>query len=266
MRLLIGFSSRRFLFGAWLLAGLTLGALPTSASPQALTILSDGLPMPLFCDAEGCRAHLPTLCLQRDRDPPQFGDPYLLAAGAVTPMRRDSEGGLTPIADAAPVTFASYGDYRALRAHWQPPAPAGADESYVLVIAPASVLLPVEQAGDPEAQAPEEIAHLMGPARVFLQRFAMTAEDQIGAIALMSRAVSALPERGQTLDFDGTAYWQGALASAERGGASPEALGLAREQQLETCQYFAVRRCIEARQGEILKTLNQTYWDETGGS
>src|SRR5262245_43570740 len=47
-----------------------------SAAPQVLALMTSDQPVPLTCTDSECSALVGTLCLQRDRDIPVYGQPY----------------------------------------------------------------------------------------------------------------------------------------------------------------------------------------------
>jgi hypothetical protein len=250
---------------AALLAGIFM-PLPVSAAPQALAVIAPDEPVAFACVESGCVLHLPTFCLQSYRDPPRYGAPYQVVAGGVTLIVAKRDGGSFSLPAENRVHITANENFSSVTLRLSPEASAAFDAaSIALSIEPGTVLLPVAAPGDANPQDPLEIAIAIGPARETALRFLASGTPRVAAAQLLSQAITVLPEFGERTDFDGRAVWNGLLDREAANGADPAVIGLARE-MTAICPMAVMRRCLEMRQTDLLREMNDRLWDRLGGS
>jgi len=245
---------------------IALGGSAVQAAPQALAVIAPDEPVEFACSGTGCVLHLPTLCLQSYRDPPDYGTPYMIAAGgaallvdtgATAPMRLPADGRVRITANE---NFSSV----SLRISSETVVALGTD-AIALTVEPGTVLVPVAVAGDPDPQDQLEIAVATGPARSKTLIFLENAGPRVAAAQLLSRGITSLPEFGERTDFDGQAAWRAMLAEAADAGGDPAVIDLSRT-LTRVCPMTVMRRCLEMRQRDLLRDMNDRLWEALGGS
>jgi hypothetical protein len=242
-----------------------LGAASAEAAPQGLALLPTAAPIPFVCDGRDCHAHLATICLQRDRDAPGFGQPYRVAAGSPRLVLRRADGGSVALDAGGLISFAAETSYTAVRASVSRAtlAALGGGE-LAIALEPGIVLAPIESAGDLRPESAADLAFLAGPARDAAIGFFARERIRVAAAEILGRGITRLPEGGHGLDYDAMAAWESALATAART-ADPEAVGIARA-AARFCRELTIRTCLESSQRELLRPLNRDYWEQLFGS
>lgn len=258
------------------LAALLLAALPHKsalAAPQILAVLSSDAGIPLTCDGRVCEADLSTFCLQRERPAPDVGTAYAPAApGAFTLVVRDAKGGARRLPAAEHVRFSQQRGYTAVSARLPQHALAGlgAVSAAIEVGADAS-LVPVPRGGDPDPLTADEIAHAAGPLRAVGTRVVDSSPEAESARLVASMA-NALPREGYlspehlgTLwnDMAGDARFQALQRPGLAGAKSAydSCVGAVTEHAT-----FSMRGCLERRHDQLMRELNDGYWDAFAGS
>lgn len=243
-----------------------LPAARVAAAPQALALVAPPEAVDFACGPQGCVLHLPTLCLQSYRDPPHYGAPYEIAAGGAVLIVELQTGDRLELPAVGRITIAANENFSSVSLRLDAGAMAELDARRVsLVVAPGTILLPVAEAGDPAPQDAEEIAVATGPSRAAALRFLERRATRVAAAQLLSRGITLLPEFGQRTDYDAHAVWTEVLGEAAAAGAPAAAIDLAGD-STSVCSMDVLRRCLEMRQRELLRELNDRLWDELGGS
>ncbi len=260
---------------SWLAVGLMAalahnGAL---AAPQILAVLASDAGVPLTCAEGVCAADLSAFCLQRDRPAPDFGTVYAPAApGAFTLVVTDAKGGERRLPAAEHVTFKEHRGYTAVSARLPENvlAELGAVSATIEVGADAS-LLPVPRSGDPDPLTADEIAHAAGPLRTLGTRVVDSSPEAESArlIAAMANALPAedraSPERIGTLWSD---------VAGDGRSQAPQRPGLiGAKSAYDSCVgalanhgTFSMRSCLEQRHDQLMRELNDDYWNAFAGS
>ena len=155
----------RTLFGiagaVWLAAG---GA---QAAPQVLGIVASNGPIPLTCDAGGCRADLSTFCLQQPRDNPQPGQSYMPLEGAdIVLTGRNAAGETVRLPAASYLGFTTDREFTAIEVSLPAErlAALGLTDPAIEIGEKAS-LIPAAAANDADPQTAGEIAIATGAYR-----------------------------------------------------------------------------------------------------
>jgi hypothetical protein len=249
-----------------ILAMVLFAPLPAAAAPQALAIVAPTAPAAFACGEEGCVLHLPALCLQALRDPPDRGTRYDIAAGAAALVVESRTGAILHLPAEGLVSFTANDTFNSISVRIAPDAATGLNARRIaLAVEPGTILLPVEQAGDPNPQQPSEIALATGPGRAAVVRLLAAGSPRTEAAQLMSRAITLLPEEADAARPDARTLWSGLLAAAGVSGIDPAAVDLAR-QTTAVCPESLMRRCLELRQRDMLRPVNDRLWEEFGES
>ena len=242
-----------------------LSAASARAAPQGFGLLPAAAPIPLACDGRDCHAHLATVCLQRDRDPPAFGQPYRVAAGTPRLILRRADGSAVELEAAGLLSFAAETSYTAVRVSLSGATVAAlGGVSFAVALEPGIVLAPVATAGDLRPETADDLGFLAGPARDAAIGFFAREPVRVAAAEILGRGITRLPEGGHGLDYDALAAWESALTAAA-ATADPAAVGLARE-AARFCRALTIRTCLESSQRELLRPLNRDYWEQLFGS
>jgi hypothetical protein len=263
------------LFAAIATAALAPGH--AQAASQILGLMaSNGMLTPLQCRDGLCTGSFASFCLEEARDAPADGQDYRLAPGGNLMLN-------ATLADGRHLQLPA-GELAIIRVHdgylsVQISLPAAKLEalgvptkgaSLALEVGPETSILPVEQAGDPDPQSPEEIAEATGPLRrLAAQIFDRSGEDA-DAARWVGLVINALPPEGSPEPVALDALFRQVVAgNAERRQASE---GLAEAAEIvQTCRSFpatsrAIGFCLTNEQHGLLGTLNTEYWDDAGGS
>ena len=261
----------RTLFGiagaAWLAAG---GA---QAAPQVLGIVASNGPIPLTCDAAGCRADLSTFCLQQPRDNPQPGQSYMPVDGAdIVLTGRNVAGDMVRMSAVSYLGFSTARGFTAIEV-WLPAeklAALGLTDPAIEIGEKAS-LIPAATAGDGNPQTADEIAIATGTFRDKGAEFFDQAGASGDAIRLANRMINALPPHGRRPgDSDGQVL-EAAIATPAGQAAVPGGITLAR-QMYSTCQQKVdvthhvanMRACLEGTHDRLVVNTNIDFWNSLG--
>ncbi len=250
------------------LAAMVLGlpVAPAAAAPQALALVAPSEPVDFNCGTQGCVLHLPTLCLQSYREPPDYGTQYEIAAGAAMLIVELRDGNRLVLPASGRTRIAAYDGFSSVSLRLDAATLAGLDARRIsLRVEPGTILLPVTAAGDPAPQDATEIALATGASRMAAVRFLSDHAMPVATAQLLSRGITSLPEFGERTDFDATAVWSEILGTAAASGANSTAIDYARD-LTTVCTMGVLRRCLEMRQRDVMRELNDALWSELGGS
>ncbi|HXQ39729.1 MAG TPA: hypothetical protein VN821_00580 [Candidatus Udaeobacter sp.] len=259
------------------IASVALAPGRAEAAPQILGLMSsNGMPTPLHCRDGLCTGYFASFCLQEAREAPVDGQDYRVAPG----------GSL--------VLNATLADGRQLRLPAEGLAVIRVQESYLSVqislpvaklealgvptrstslaleVGPETSILPVEQAGDPDPQSPEEIALATGPLRRLAARTLDRSDEDSDAARWVGLLINALPPEDSAQPVALGALFRHVVASV--GEARQASDGLAEAAQIvQMCQTFpasslAAGFCLADQQHGLVSILNSEFWDEAGGS
>lgn len=238
------------------------------SAPQALALVATARPAAVACDRAGCRVRLSSFCLERDRDAPETGQAYRLAAGALT-LVVAGEAGVRrlPLPAGAQVTADRSHSSVTVRlpaevaARW----PAA---RLALAVGPMTTLLPLADGRDVDRHDAAQVAAVTGPLRAVGRRIVDDGDERVVAVRLLNQAVNRLPvvtpERGD----GGEAIWRQVLAEAPArsgralAGEAFEACHRGTRQGL----FYNIRNCLILRHDRLMDDLNQAYWDAVAGS
>ncbi len=251
-----------------------LATLPAAAAPQILGLVASAGPIPLACDAAGCRAELSSFCLQQPRANPMPQTAYLPAAGAeIFLVGTDLEGAAVRLPAAPYLRFVAARGFTAVTVE----LPAedlrelGLAEIAVEIGRDAS-LLPVVAHDDPSPQMADEITAATGPVRTAAEAFFDAPNESGDAIRATNAMINALPAKGRnTADSDGRLL---AAATAREGdNADPAGMSLAREihascvNRVDVSHHvFSMRDCLENSHDRLVIDTNLAFWKSLGGS
>jgi hypothetical protein len=260
----------RTLFGiagaAWLAAG---GA---QAAPQVLGIVASNGPIPLTCDAGGCRADLSTFCLQQPRDNPQPGQSYMPLDGAdIVLTGRNAAGETVRLPAASYLGFTTDRGFTAIEVSLpaEKLAALGLTDPGIEIGEKAS-LIPAAAASDADPQTAGEIAIAAGAYRDKGAEFFDQAGESGDAIRLANRMINALPRGRRAGDSDGQVL-EAAIATPAGQAAAPGGVTLAR-QMFSTCRekvdvthhVASMRACLEGTHDRLVVNTNIDFWNSLG--
>jgi hypothetical protein len=238
------------------------------SAPQALALVSTDRPVAVACDRGGCRVQLSSFCLERDRDAPETGQAYGLAAGSLMLVAQDRTGSRRVPLPAGAVFTADRGQ-RSVTLRLPPDSAArrpGA--TLALEVGPMTTLLPVPDGSWSDRHDAAQVAAVTGPLRAVGQRIVEGAGAKVAAARLLNRAVNRLPVVASRHRDEGEAAWRRVLAEAPDGAgrhlaaASFEACHRSTRQGL----FYNVRNCFILRHDRLMEGLNEAYWDAVAGS
>lgn len=252
---------------AWLAAG---GA---QAAPQVLGIVASNGPIPLTCDAAGCRADLSTFCLQQPRDNPQPGQSYMPVDGADIMLTGRNTAGETVRMPAAPyLGFATARGFTAIEVSLpaEKLSALGLTDPAIEIGEKAS-LIPAATAGDANPQTADEIAVATRTFRDKGAEFFDRAGESGDAIRLANRMINALPLRGRGPADSNGQVLEAAIATPAGQAALPGGIALAR-QMYGTCRekvdvthhVASMRACLEGTHDRLVVNTNIDFWNSLG--
>jgi hypothetical protein len=237
------------------------------AGPQSLGLVMTDGPVPLTCDDGLCRAVLTSFCLERDRDTPQIGTPYRVAAGEVTLLVRRGPS-LHRISANDLLRFASERDSHSVEIRLPHTVARSWQGAAFFLEVGRRVTLLADSGESGDGRDPLRIAALTGPMREVGEQTVDLAAPDIDAVRLLDRAVNRLPEIGRGGIEQSEAVWRESIGSLP-GGAAP---ALA-ENAYRTCQrktedglYYSFRNCLVVSHESLITGLNERYWEAVGGS
>ncbi len=251
---------------AWLASG---GA---QAAPQVLGIVASNGPIPLTCDAAGCRADLSTFCLQQPRDNPQPGQSYKPVDGAdILLTGRNAAGEVVRLPAASYLGFTTDRGFTAIEISLPAErlAVLGLTDPAIEIGEKAS-LIPAATASDANPQTADEIAIATGAFRDKGAEFFDRTGASGDAIRLANRMINALPRGRQAGDSDGHVL-EAAIATPAGQTAAPGGVTLVR-QMYSTCQekvdvthhVASMRACLEGTHDRLVVNTNIDFWNSLG--
>ncbi len=246
-----------------------------AAAPQLLGLVaSNGAPTTLDCAGEECSGYFGTFCLQPERQGPSRGTPYEIAAGEITLRLTLADGSERRLPAGPYVAIRAHNNYSAVRIVLLAEGARAMGAAAVAVeVGPNVTLQPVRQIGDMEPQTPAEIALAIGP----LREAGALAFDRPGRVADASRIVARLINHLPKIGGDETralraGLWQSEATNADITLATPEGRALARS-ALDGCladlasqRMPTLRTCLSLRHGELMRQINERFWDLIGGA
>jgi hypothetical protein len=252
--------------GAWLAGG------SVQAAPQVLGIVASNGPIPLTCDAGGCRADLSTFCLQQPRENPQPGQSYLPVEGADISLIGRNAAGETMRLPAAPfLDFNTERGFTAIEVTLpaEKLAALGLFDPAIEIGEKAS-LIPAASLDDANPQTAEEIAIATGTYRDKGAEFFDRAGESGDAIRLTNRMINALPRGYHAQDSDGRVL-AAALATPAGQAATPEGLAQARnmygicQQKVDVTHHVdSMRACLKGTHDRLVISTNIAFWNSLG--
>jgi hypothetical protein len=257
------------------LVGLTIISIfclytPALAAPQILAVLATSSGVPFTCSDGLCRAELSTYCLQRDRPAPGAGTIYHPAATRdFTLSVKTHAGKMRNLPAAEHVAFVEARGFMSISAviEERQLKRLGSLEATIQIGENAS-MLPQSVPGDPNPLTAKEIAYTTKSLR---QHAKGIVDDQPGAMAarLLTRIMNTMPERGNVSPGDSGRLWQNAIGeeidTLEGLVPAKKAYGNCFRGS-QSRAYGGVRRCLEFRHDEFIRSLNVDYWDSQPGS
>lgn len=245
-----------------------------SAAPQALGIVATADPLPMMCDATGCRVELSTFCLQEAREAPARGTRYRPSHGEeilATLVAVDGSRRRIPVGDW--VTVESARGFSAVNLA----LPAGLWLRSRVVAATLEIgrhvaLEPMPVAGDPMSQAPDELARATGATRLLASRIFDDHTAEGDAARLIERMINALPEgRPLARETDGRVWRLGAGGDPARA-AGAEGIALARLLH-DSCvslvaigQHADMRHCLQDEVDALMARGSIALWAAAAAS
>ncbi len=243
---------------------------PAQAAPQILAVLATDTGIPFTCEDGLCRAELSTYCLQRDRPAPNAGSIYHPAAtGDFTLSVKTGSGKTRDLPAADHVAFVEARGFMAITAviEERQLKRLGSLDAVIRIGEDAS-MLPEAVAGDPNPLTDKEIAYTTKSLR---QHAKGIVDDQPGAMAarLLTRVMNAMPSRGTVNPGDGDLLWRETIGEEiqDLPGLAPAENAYSRcFRGSQSRAYGGVRRCLEFRHDEFIRSLNIDYWESQPGS
>ena len=246
-----------------------------AASPQVLGLVASIRPVPMTCDASGCRAELSSFCLEQQRPYPPPGTLYHAAPGSVIALIVTDRKGETRRLDASLyLSFVDSRGFPSVTAALSGQAVADLDVASVAIeVRKDATLLPEAMLGDKNPQGPDELALVTGSYRQKAERYFDDSGRDADAIRLTNAMINDLPARGWTRsDTDGSVLAK--TMDLYRGApVDPSGVKLAQDIHREcvaetdvTHHVSSMRECLEGRHDILVTHTNIDYWLSLGGS
>ena len=269
MAVRMAFSAVIFLLAAAGVAG------SAAASPQVLGLVASVRPVPMACDAAGCRAELSSFCLEQQRPYPPPGTVYRAAPGSMIALVVTDKAGNVRRLDASPfLTFVDSRGFPAVTASLSGRAVAQLDAASVTIeVRKDATLLPDAVLGDANPQTSEELALVTGSYRHKAEQYFDDSGRDADAIRLTNAMINDLPAGGRARsDTDGSVLAK--TMELYRGAAvDPSGVRLAQDIHRDcvaetdvTHHVSSMRECLEGRHDILVTHTNIDFWLSLGGS
>jgi hypothetical protein len=259
------------------IASVALAPGRAEAAPQILGLMaSDGMPTPLHCRDGLCSGYFASFCLQEAREAPADGQDYRVAPGGNLMLNATlADGRRLQLRAEGLATIRVKEGYLSV----QIGLPAAKLEalgiplkgaSLALEVGPETSILPVEQAGDPDPQSPEEVAEATGPLRRLAARILDRSDEDTDAARWVGLLINALPPVDSAKPVALGALFRQVVSTTSAPRQASDGLAEA-VQIVQTCQFLpatslATGFCLTDQQHGLVSILNSEYWDEAGGS
>jgi hypothetical protein len=250
-------------------APVTGGPVDEASLPQVLGLIATRSPIPLNCEGGECSGYFSAFCMQEHRAKPAAGQNYEVAGyGAITLLLERQDGTSTEFATSGLLSFASQGEYTAVRVTMPEQRLASLGAKAVSVrVTKGVALVPVTAAAKPMAD--KDRAYAEGPRRLAAEGFFEGSSPRAETAVLMNRLINLLPAGDGVAEPMRDAIWN--KATAPIGGVSLPAKQAARD-AYDRCNYLKdqgvrmrVRGCMEKSHDDLLKSLNTDYWKSDSG-
>jgi len=247
------------------------------AAPQILGLMaSNGMPMPLHCRDGLCTGSFASFCLQEAREAPADGEEYRVAPGGNLLLDATLADGRHVQMPANGLAIVRVRDgYLSVQISLPELklATLGVSTkraSLALEVGPETSILPVEQAGDPDPQTPEEVAVATGPLRHLAARTLDRPSEDTDAARWVGLLINALPPENSPEPVALDELFRQVVASNGEGSRARDGLAEA-GQIVQMCQSFpatslAIGFCLAGQQHGLVSILNTEFWDDAGGS
>lgn len=248
----------------------TFIAAPVNAAPQILAVLATDVGAPFVCEEGLCKAELSTYCLQRDRPAPNAGTVYHPAATEDFTLSVNLSSGDTrnlPASDH--VAFLETRGFMAITVVIDEGElqKLGSLDASIRVGDHAS-MIPEPVPGDPNPLTEKEIAYATSSLRQMGNEI-VDKKPSARSARLLTRVMNTMPSRGMVNPGDREQLWQNAIGDEYNDDTGVGLSKKAYDQCFKGSQSYAfggVRRCLEFRHDEFIRSLNVDYWDQQPGS
>jgi hypothetical protein len=246
---------------------------PAAAAPQILAVMASLGPQQMRCDGGICVTDFTSYCLQRDRDVPNSGQPYIPAAPeqfSLLVTRKDGSTVTVPASDH--VTFKSVRGYASVKAVMRRDVLASLDaKSATIVVAPGAALIPEAVAGDPNPISEAEVAFATKSLREHGNEVFDT-QPAAEAAAIVNRLATTIVPRMPATKNSLDQLWQDVIdgmgpARPFKGDSIKRARGI-----YEWCQdrmsyhsMAGIKSCLEFKHDDTIMQLNKGYWESQPG-
>ena len=215
-----------------------------------------------------CWADLSTFCLQRGKENPERGQPYIPVDGAVIFISGDGPAGRTiQLAAGSYVRFSTDRGFTAVEATLSRETLAALNlRNPTIEIGESVSLLPAATNESSEGQAAAEVALATGSYREKAADYFDRHTELADAIRLTNQMINTLPAHGRsTSDSDGRVL-EAALTSEVGRVSGVEGVALARVahdlcgDKVERYQFDSMRSCLEATHDQLVANTNIDFW------
>ncbi len=239
------------------------------ASPQILAVLATPGGVPMTCTGGVCAAELSAFCLQRDRPAPPYGTAYGPAApGVFTLVVTDANGDERRLPASPHVAFTGERSYTTVSALVSERVLAGLGAvSAKLEVGDNASLVPLPRPGDPDPLTSDEIEHTVGPLRAMGTQIVDT-RPEAQAARVVASMINVLPEYDRVGAARRAAVWSEAVGrfGDESGLSHARAAYDGCIEAAAAPSAFSLRSCLETRHDQLLRDLNDNYWNAFSGS
>ncbi|UUX48732.1 hypothetical protein NUH88_15115 [Nisaea acidiphila] len=262
---------------AGLLAGFgtaeTRAAAKTAELPQVLGLVATKLPVPLDCADGACSGFFSAFCLQEQRPKPSEGHVYDAAGqGDITMVVAKNDGSIAEFSAAGLLHFESTGAYTSVRISMDAARLASLDAASVSLRVPRRVsLLPRAEPSIAARPSAKDLEAANGEQRVLAEGYFENGSPRADAGAMMSRLINLLPAGGYAAQPLRDGVWGKAASPTSLKAFSPAGIEKARE-AYDRCKAYGdqgykvrLRGCLENSHDELMKILNDKYWDGSAG-
>lgn len=241
--------------------------------PQVLGLVATKLPVPLDCADGTCTGFFSAFCLQEHRPKPNEGHVYDPAGeGDITMVVAREDGSTAEFSAAGLLHFESTGAYTSVQISMDADRLTALGASSVALSVPRRVsLLPRSEPETVAQPSDEDLDAATGDKRLLAEGYFENGSPRADASAMISRVINLLPADGYASGPVRDGVWGTAADPASLDAFSPKGLRKARE-AFDRCKAYGdqgyrvrLRGCLEKSHDDLMRILNDKYWDGDTG-
>lgn len=241
--------------------------------PQVLGLVATKLPVPLDCKDGNCTGFFSAFCLQEHRPKPIAGHVYDPAGqGDITMVVEKNDGSVAEFSAAGLLHFESTGAYTSVQITMDADRLASLDAKSVSLSVPRRVsLVPRSEPSVAATPTAGDLETATGDQRLLAEGYFENGAPRADASAMITRLINLLPANGYASQPARTGVWGKAATPANLKVFSPKGIEKARD-AYERCKAYGdqgfkvrLRGCLEKSHDDLMKILNDKYWEGEAG-